>query len=444
MASEWKFTRLSELVTIKHGYAFSGQFFTEDSTETVLLTPGNFRIGGGFKEDKPKGYSGPILEEYVLRPGDLLVTMTDLSRATDTLGFPAMVPSHSKRKFLHNQRLGKVETCKGAELDRLFLYYLLCSKPYRDEVVGSATGSTVKHTSPSRIMAFGFQKPSLAEQERIGQTLYALDQRIKTAEDMNIALEAIARTIFKSWFVDFDPVRAKAEGREPEGMDADTAALFPSEFQESELGRIPRGWSTTTIKELASNIQYGFTTSANSQDVGPKFLRITDIQGGRVSWNTVPYCSASESEHDRYRLKPHDIVVARTGASTGENIYLPAVPEAVFASYLVRFQFAQPNIARLVGEFMRTPTYFDFVQNSIGGSAQPNASAQVLAGAKLVLPEQALSMKYAEIVTSLDQKRCHSADQITTLADLRDALLPRLISGKLRVQEAEKLVEAVV
>jgi type I restriction enzyme S subunit len=93
---------------------------------------------------------------------------------------------------------------------------------------------------------------------------------------------------------------------------------------------------------------------------------------------------------------------------------------------------------------MRTPTYFDFVQNSIGGSAQPNASAQILAGAKLVLPPQALSGKYAEIVTNLDQRRCYNADQIATLADLRDTLLPRLISGKLRVPEAEKLIEAVV
>ena len=163
-----------------------------------------------------------------------------------------------------------------------------------------------------------------------------------------------------------------------------------------------------------------------------------------MSWNTVPYCCVSEAERDRYCLKPHDIVVARTGASTGENIYLPVVPNAVFASYLVRFQFPQSETARLVGEFMRTPSYFDFVENSIGGSAQPNASAQVLAGAKLVLPPQILSRKYAEIVTNLDQKRCLNEDQIAILAEIRDTILPRLISGKLRVAKTEKLVEAVL
>ena len=93
---------------------------------------------------------------------------------------------------------------------------------------------------------------------------------------------------------------------------------------------------------------------------------------------------------------------------------------------------------------MRTTAYFDFVQNSIGGSAQPNASAQVLAGAKLVLPTPVLLRRFAEIVEKLDEKLCHNAAQSITLADLRDTLLPRLISGKLRVPEAEKLVEAVL
>ena len=270
-----------------------------------------------------------------------------------------------------------------------------------------------------------------------------IENAINNLVDENRSLESVAQTIFKSWFVDFDPVRAKAEGREPEGIDADTAALFPDGFQDSELGEIPYGWSVSTIKELACNIQYGFTTSAKAEVIGPKFLRITDIQGGQVNWSKVPYCIASEAEYDRYRLRPHDIVVARTGASTGENIYLPVVPDAVFASYLVRFQFDHPAVARLVGAFMRTTAYCDFVQNSIGGSAQPNASAQVLAGAKLVLPTPVLLRQFAEIVEQLDEKLWHNVAQSITLADVRDTLLPRLISGKLRVPKAEAMLTAV-
>jgi len=274
--------------------------------------------------------------------------------------------------------------------------------------------------------------------------LKAIDERIECLQQTNLAIEAIARAIFKSWFVDFDPVRAKAEGREPQGMDAATAALFPNKFQNSELGGIPSEWSVSTIKDITSNIQYGHTTSAQAEPIGPKFLRITDIQGGRIDWNKVPYCIASRVEHDRYKLKRHDIVVARTGASTGENIYLPVVPDAVFASYLVRFQFEDWTLARLVGAFMRTTAYFEHVQNALGGSAQPNANAQVLAGAKLIVPTSSLSQKYAETVAPMDRKLWDNAAEANTLSTLRDTLLPRLITGKLRVPKTEKLVEAVL
>jgi type I restriction enzyme S subunit len=325
------------------------------------------------------------------------------------------------------------------ELDMRWLYYAMAY--YKLGEIDD--GSPIPSTTRSAVYIREFEIPTPREQRNIAGILGALDDRIELNRKLNETLEAIARAIFKSWFVDFDPVRAKAEGREPEGMDADTAALFPSKFEKSEFGRIPFGWSVSTIKELACNIQYGLTTSAKAEAIGPKFLRITDIQGGKVNWNKVPYCSASEAEYDRYRLKAHDIVVARTGASTGENIYLPVVPDAVFASYLVRFQFEHPAVARLVGAFMRTTAYFDFVQNSIGGSAQPNASAQVLAGAKLVLPTPVLLRKFAEIVEPLDKKLWHNVNQSITLIDLRDTLLPRLISGKLRVPEAEAMLTAV-
>jgi type I restriction enzyme S subunit len=275
--------------------------------------------------------------------------------------------------------------------------------------------------------------PQVAEQKSISALLGSLNRRIKLLEATNRTLEAMAQAIFKSWFVDFDPVKAKAEGREPDGMDAATAALFPSTFEDSELGPIPQGWSVSAIREITSNIQYGLTTSAKNEPVGPKFLRITDIQGGRLDWSKVPFCEASVAERERYRLKAHDIVVARTGASTGENIYLPCVHDAVFASYLVRFQFKEPESARLVGSFMRTSFYSEYVQNSLGGSAQPNASAQVLAGAKLMIPCDEICRRFADTVWPLDYARWHNIDQIQTLTALRDTLLPKLMSGQIRL-----------
>lgn len=148
----WKHSELSNFISIKHGYAYKGEFFSEEVAEDVLLTPGNVAIGGGFKGDKLKYYNGPTFDDYVFDSGDLYVTMTDLSKAGDTLGFPAFVPEIESVTFHHNQRLGRVEFKDINRIGKEFIYRCLCSREYRCYVVASATGTTVKHTSPTKIL----------------------------------------------------------------------------------------------------------------------------------------------------------------------------------------------------------------------------------------------------------------------------------------------------
>ena len=155
----WKISSLSLDMSIIHGYAFKGEFFSDTKTNNILLTPGNFAIGGGFKGDKMKYYEGPIPEKYILSEGDLLVSMTDLSKMADTLGFPALIPKHDSRLFLHNQRLGKIKINSESYLTKEFLYILFCGSDYRNEILASASGTTVKHTSPERILSHKFVLP---------------------------------------------------------------------------------------------------------------------------------------------------------------------------------------------------------------------------------------------------------------------------------------------
>ena len=213
---QWREVTLGDLIDIRHGFAFKGQFIHDEPQGDVLLTPRNFAIGGGFKGDKFKYYDGPVDEEYVLQEGDLLVTMTDLSKQSDTLGYPAVVPACTgERRYLHNQRLGKVLPKDTGELHTRYIYYLMCSVEYRHEVLASATGTTVKHTSPDRIRQFKFSLPPLPEQRTIAHILGTLDDKIELNRRMNRTLEEMARAIFKDWFIDFGPTRAKIEGREP-------------------------------------------------------------------------------------------------------------------------------------------------------------------------------------------------------------------------------------
>jgi type I restriction enzyme S subunit len=202
----------------------------------LILTPGNFAIGGGFqlRPGKEKFYAGNVEPRYVLEPGELLVTMTDLSQDTATLGYPAIVPVIDGVRCLHNQRIGKVVLQDRASIDVRFLYYVLCSDDYREEIIASATGTAVKHTAPSRIEAYRFRVPPLSIQRNIAALLGSLDEKVDLNRRTSRSLDAMAQALFRSWFVDFDPVTAKREGRRPLGMDAMTADLFPSHFQESE------------------------------------------------------------------------------------------------------------------------------------------------------------------------------------------------------------------
>jgi type I restriction enzyme S subunit len=321
--------------------------------------------------------------------------------------------------------------------DTRFLSYVLS----QTDISGYLTGSTMPKLTQGNLNRLPIISPPLAEQKAIAAVLGALDDKIELNRRMNGTLEAMARALFQSWFVDFDPVRAKLDGRKPVGLDEATAALFPASFQDSKLGPIPHGWAADTIKNRASNIQYGFTQSATKEPVGPHFLRITDISGGRIDWSSVPFCQATDEEREKYRIVDGDIFIARTGASTGDNIYAVEPPPAVFASYLIRIQFSSRGLGRLVGEFTRTADYASYVAGTIGGSAQPNASAQTLAGASLVFPTEEIADAFYRTVRPFDLMRAANDRESRTLANLRDTLLPKLLSGEIRVSDAEKSIE---
>lgn len=173
---DWAHKKLSDFIRIKHGYAFKGEFITSDVTNQILVTPGNFKIGGGFKFDKfkyLKKCNYPV--EYMFAPDDLVVTMTDLSKDGDTLGYPAIIPIHNNNEitYLHNQRVGKIEL-KSDELSKIFLYFLMRTPEYQWFVLGGSTGTSVKHTSPTLICNYRFLMPphkKLADFDSVAESL---------------------------------------------------------------------------------------------------------------------------------------------------------------------------------------------------------------------------------------------------------------------------------
>lgn len=437
--------RLGDLVAVRHGFAFQGEYFRDEPTSLVLVTPGNFEIGGGFKADKPKFYEGPVPEAFLLEAGDLIVTMTDLSKGGDTLGFPAIVPRSPRVRYLHNQRIGRVEVTARQDLDKGYLYYLLCSDPYRHEVLASATGSTVRHTSPSRIGAFTFEAPPLTEQKATADALRALDDKINLNRRTNATLEALARALFKSWFVDFDPVHDKADGRAPAGMDAVTATLFANGFEKSEMGEVPRGWRTGTVGTIANVVDCLHSKKPERRGTGRPFLQLSNILGnGMLDLSEI--FLVSEDDYalwtSKFEASPGDCVITNVGrvgavaqvptgftGALGRNMTgVRCKPEAPYPTFLVE---------ALLSEAMRD----EVVRKTDTGTILDALNVRNIPRLRLALPTTSIMSKFEGVARPLRARMEVNHQESLTLASLRNALLPKLLSGELRVRDAEKAVE---
>ncbi len=300
--------------------------------------------------------------------------------------------------------------------------------------------------------------PDIDTQRSVAEILDSLDDRITLLRETNTTLEAIAQALFKSWFVDFDPVRAKMEGREPEGMDAETAALFPDSFEESELGLVPKGWRWKPFGKLLCHTiggDWGSDIPDDKNEVKVAIIRgtdIPDIQSGIGS--RVPIRYTSKKKLETRKLQDGDIVLEVSGGSkdqpTGRAIYVTDEVLSQFDCPVEPASFCRllrPS-AREVGVLLGQQLIYIYAQgktweyqNQSTGIANFQTT-HFLESELVAVPSDDVLNKFYELVRPLID-RAYLA-QSKRLADLRDTLLPRLISGQLRLPDVEKeIAEAV-
>jgi type I restriction enzyme S subunit len=440
MAGDWKPVELSYLVEIKHGFAFQGQYFKDDPPGPVLVTPGNFNIGGGFNDRNLRFYVGDVPPEFELTPGEVIVTMTDLSKAGDTLGYSALVPQDGRR-YLHNQRIGKVVLRPGSPLSLPFANWLLRSPAYRSEVLGSATGSTVRHTSPTRIGAFRFALPDLDEQTAIASLLDALDEKIGSNRRKMETLKSTARSLFKSWFIDFTPVHAKVESRST-CLPDDLAALFPQSFDQDGL---PTGWRQVTVQELCEAIFSGGTPSTTEPAYwgGPfPWLSSGETRSSFIigAEKSITQVGVDGSSTRLARTKSVVIASAGQGHPRGQTSML-AIDTYINQSVVA----LRANREICSDEFLffdLERRYEQFRQLSDGQSSRGSLTTKLLAGVEAVLPSSELIRAFDLLAKPIVNRIILLLQESLSLADLRDALLPKLISGEIRIADAQKRTAA--
>jgi len=285
--------------------------------------------------------------------------------------------------------------------------------------------------------------PPLAEQKAIAAVLGALDDKIELNRRMNATLEAMARALFQSWFVDFDPVRAKLDGRKPIGLDDTVVALFPDSFQDSPLGHIPKGWQVKTIEELAERVAMGpFGSDIKVSTFVPEGIPVVSgqhLRGTLLDDSEFNFVTLEHADRlKRSNVQRGDVIFTHAG-SIGQVAYIPEASR--YERYIVsqRQFYMRCNRALIspfyITSYFKTPEGKHRLLANTSSTGVPSISQPVtyLRQLKIVVPPPALLKVFDATVSQIHLKLADNDHQSRTLATLRDTLLPKLLSGELRV-----------
>ena len=299
-----------------------------------------------------------------------------------------------------------------------YLYYFLKNPSTQKKLKSLDISSVQPSIKVPHLLAIEILVPSISEQKNIADTLSALDDRISLLRETNATLEAIAQALFKSWFVDFDPVRAKAEGREPEGMPAEVADLFPSEFEDTELGEIPKGWKLGTLTEELK-VAYGKNLPTT------KLLRAGfPVYGGN---GKIGY-------FDKYTYDTRQVLISCRGAASGKINLSPPKSFITNNSLVIETSKKTHIPFGYIKGFMQKSDLTGYIT----GSAQPQITIENLKTFRVLVPPKLIMSAFEDISEGIENKIETNEQQLISLTDLRDTLLPRLMSGKLRIPDLEE------
>lgn len=339
------------------------------------------------------------------------------------------------------------------EFDVEFFYYLFKQKT--DYIKNFSSGSTFQEISGSEVKNLKFLIPPYKEQKQISKILSKLDKKIELNQKMNGTLDEIAKTLFKSWFIDFDPVRAKAEGRST-GLSKKISDLFPDSFEDSELGEIPKGWK---LSNLDSNLEFVLGGDWGKEETSDDFNKeVVCIRGADIPniqtfiESNPPKRFIKESSLQKRKLKEGDLVLEISGGSptqsTGRTVYiteefLSTQDCPVVFSNFCRILRSDSTLSKYIYYYLRCLYDSDkLFQYETGTTGIKNFGYKYFSEeVSFALPNFDLLKIFNELIETFLIKKGTNLKEIITLTNLRDILLPKLISGELKIPDAENFIK---
>ena len=408
--------RLGEVLRVKHGFPFLGEFFAQEG-DRIVLTPGNFFEKGGFKRTfgKEKYYTGPIPQEYICSKGDLIVAMTE--QAEGLLGSTAIVPEDDI--YLHNQRIGLI-SCNDKLLDKLYAYYLLMTKSERKQLRDSSSGTKVKHTSPEKIYDV---QVFLHEQKKISSLLWAIDSKIELNNRISAELEAMAKMLYDYWFVQFDFPDENGKPYRASGGEM---------VWNDELKReIPKGWEVVRLGKLFSARNQSI--NAKNKDFSTLYYTPIDL----LPKKKMTFYGGEDSSQAKTSLQVYEENDVLIGAM---RVYFHRVCIAPHRGITrTTTMILSPNQKEYLPFLFELVNQDSTMQNANHvsvGTQQPYVTWEGALDSYLIaIPPESLILEYSSNVTSMIDKVKSLAQESYGLAKLRDWLLPMLMNGQAWIKE---------
>jgi type I restriction enzyme, S subunit len=419
MSFERKKVKLGDIVDIFTGFPFKSAQYSEDPADIKLIRGDNI-AQGALRWDGVKRWPAEkteTLENFWLKENDVLLAM---DRPWIPAGLKFARVYSSDLPCLLVQRVACLRAKSGQ--DQNFIYSLLSTPTFSEYIQNVTTGTAVPHISVKQIKEFELEKLTLAAEREIGLIHGIVDSRIKLLREINATLEAIAQALFKSWFVDFDPVHANA-GTQTPSLPAEIQALFPSRLVESTQGLIPEGWEVGCLSDLCS-ISSGKRPEIRSDNSGDSTS--VPLYGGA---GIMGYTN-------RTLFDGKKILTGRVGTLGKVHIATPPF-------------WASDNVLVLTP---KSDDYFYFSLNWLmaidvhslnRGSTQPLLTQKDLGAQLRAIPPKNICGEFDKVVLNIYLKIESNNTQADSLSNLRDTLLPRLISGQLRLPEAEAALAEV-
>lgn len=419
MVDDWPVVQLGNYASIKHGWPFRSQYFSDyQPGRPIVVNIGNFQYTGGFRFGSTpiKAYLGKYPEEFILKPGDILLVMTCQTEGGEILGIPGRIPADG-RMYLHNQRMGKV-VITNKDIDDEFLYWLFLTPAFNRHLVTTASGAKILHTAPSRIESFQFRLPPFPTQRKIAAILSAYDNLIENNTRRIAILEEMAQALYREWFVHF-----RFPGHEKIAM------------VESALGMIPEGWEVVNFTNIADILSGGTpkTTKAEYWNGNIPFFTPKDVTSAYYVTSTEKSITDNGLKTCNSKLYPKDTVFITARGTVGKVVLNGTGMAMNQSCYALR---GKDGISQCF-VFFCIRNCVDQLKQSTHGAVFDTIIVDTFRRLQVVRPPSELSVDFSSMVSPILDMMLNLINKNTNLRQTRDLLLSRLMAGKIDVEGME-------